>query len=106
MLVAMLSLAGIPFTAGFLGKLFVFGVALYAQQYWLVAIGALTVGCGFYFYLRVVREMYWRPSPENAPEIPVSIAARISMLVLGLLIFVAGVFPQAVFALIPQIPQP
>lgn len=102
MLVAMLSLAGIPFTAGFLGKLFIFGVAISTQQYWLVAIGAITVGCGFYFYLRVVREMYWRPSPDNVPEIPVSLAGRVSMVLLGVLIFVVGVCPQAVFALYPQ----
>jgi NADH-quinone oxidoreductase subunit N len=106
MLVAMLSLAGIPFTAGFLGKLFVFGVAVASQQYWLVAIGALTVGCGFYFYLRVVREMYWRPSPENAPEIPVSMIGRISMFVLALLVFVVGVWPQAVFTLVPKLLLP
>jgi len=102
MLVAMLSLAGIPFTAGFLGKLFVFGVALQASHYWLVALGALTVGCGFYFYLRVVREMYWRPAPDNLPEIPVSMAGRVSMVVLGVLIFVVGICPQSVFALIEK----
>jgi NADH-quinone oxidoreductase subunit N len=100
MLIAMLSLAGIPFTAGFMGKLFVFGVALQAHQYWLVVLGALTVGCGFYFYLRVVREMYWRPSPDNAPEVTSSIASRISMVVLAVLIFVVGVYPGAVFALL------
>ncbi len=101
MLIAMLSLAGIPFTAGFLGKLFIFGVALQAQHYWLVVLGALTVGCGFYFYLRVVREMYWRPSPDNAPIVTSSVASRVSMTVLALLIFVVGVYPSAVFALLP-----
>ncbi|MGH8048464.1 MAG: NADH-quinone oxidoreductase subunit N, partial [Chthoniobacterales bacterium] len=106
MLIAMLSLAGIPFTAGFLGKLFIFTVALDAHQYWLVAIGALTVGCGFYFYLRVVREMYWRPAPENAPDVPVSMIGRVSMVVLGVLVFVVGICPQAVFALLPQPPLP
>lgn len=102
MLVAMLSLAGIPFTAGFLGKLFVFGVALQAHHYWLVVLGALTVGCGFYFYLRVVREMYWRPSPDNAPAVTSSIASRVSMAALALLIFVVGIYPSAVFVLLPQ----
>ncbi len=100
MLVSMLSLAGIPFTAGFLGKLFVFGVALEAGHYWLVVLGALTVGCGFYFYLRVVREMYWRPSPDNAPDINVSVAGIVSMTVLAALVFVVGICPQSVFALL------
>jgi NADH-quinone oxidoreductase subunit N len=100
MLLAMVSLAGIPFTAGFLGKLFIFGAALQAGHYWLVAFGALTVGCGFYYYLRVVREMYWAPAPEQEPgKITVSVASRITMAALGLLIVVAGVCPQVVFAL-------
>ncbi len=100
MLIAMLSLAGIPFTAGFLGKLFVFGVAIEAGHYWLVTLGALTVGCGFYFYLRVVREMYWRPSPDNAPLVTVSVIGGLSMAVLAVLIFVVGICPQSVFALL------
>lgn len=99
MLVAMLSLAGIPFTAGFLGKLFIFNVALQAGHYWLVVLGAITVGCGFYFYLLVVRAMYWQPAPENAPEIPVSLAGRISLGVLAVLIFALGIYPQPLLRL-------
>jgi NADH-quinone oxidoreductase subunit N len=96
MLVAMLSLAGIPFTAGFLGKLFIFAVAIQAGHWWLVGLGVVTVACGFYYYLLVVRAMYWQPSPENAPEISVSLAGRISMAALAALIFVVGIYPQAV----------
>jgi NADH-quinone oxidoreductase subunit N len=96
MLVAMLSLAGIPFTAGFLGKLFIFSVAIQAGHWWLVGLGVITVACGFYYYLLVVRAMYWQPAADNAPEIPVSLAGRISMAVLAALIFVFGVFPQLI----------
>jgi len=96
MLIAMLSLAGIPFTAGFLGKLFIFAVAIQAGHWWLVGLGVVTVACGFYYYLLVVRAMYWQPAPENAPEISVSIAGRISMAALAVLIFVVGIYPQSV----------
>jgi NADH-quinone oxidoreductase subunit N len=101
MLMAMLSLAGIPFTAGFLGKFFIFGVALEARHYWLVVLGTITVGCGFYYYLRIIRAMYWQPSPENVPAIvTISLPGRISMAALAVLIVVAGVCPQTVFTLL------
>lgn len=98
LLVAMLSLAGIPFTAGFLGKLFVFETALSAQSYVLIILGALTVACGFYFYLKVVAAMYWQAPAEGAPPVNVSLVGRICMGVLAVLIFVLGIFPQPILA--------
>src|SRR6266513_4458851 len=50
MLVAMASLAGLPFTAGFLGKFFIFVSAVAQKQTALVAVGVVTVACGFYYY--------------------------------------------------------
>ena len=61
----MMSLAGVPLTAGFLGKFLVFKVAFETQQFFLIALGILTVGCGFYFYLKVVKAMYWQPAAAN-----------------------------------------
>src|ERR1700737_1636923 len=72
LLVAMMSLAGIPLTAGFLGKFLVFKVAFETQQFFLIALGVVTVGCGFYFYLKVVKAMYWQPAPADWTPIPVS----------------------------------
>src|SRR5439155_502369 len=54
MLIGMVSLAGVPFTAGFLGKFFIFYAAILQRQIALVVIGVITVGCGFYYYLKVV----------------------------------------------------
>ena len=58
----MLSLAGLPFTIGFLGKFFIFEAALASGQYVLVVLGAITVACGFYYYLKVVMALYWQPA--------------------------------------------
>lgn len=94
MLLSMISLAGVPFTAGFLGKFLIFEAALADGHYALVVIGAITVACGFYYYLKVVRAMYWQPVPENAGPVPVSLLSKVVLGVLALLIFVLGIFPQ------------
>ena len=71
MLIGMVSLAGVPFTAGFLGKFYIFYAAVAQHQIALVVVGVITVGCGFYYYLKVVRAMYWQ-SDSNTDTIPVS----------------------------------
>ncbi|MDQ3115484.1 MAG: NADH-quinone oxidoreductase subunit N [Verrucomicrobiota bacterium] len=96
MLIGMISLAGVPFTVGFLGKFFIFDAAIRQQQTLLVAIGLITVGCGFYYYLKVVRAMYWlEPAPDAAP-IQVSPLSRVAMTVLIAAIFVLGVYPMPI----------
>lgn len=105
MLIAMLSLAGLPFTAGFLGKFFIFAVALAQRQYALTAIGVLSVGCGFYYYLKVVRAMYFTPelgpTPTLAP-IPVSALTRVTIGALVLAILALGVYPQPALRLLGE----
>jgi len=96
MLIAMASLAGIPFTAGFLGKLFVFDAAIRQHQTLLVVIGVITVGCGFYYYLKVVRAIYWLEPPAEAGPIPFSALSRLTMTLLIAAIFLLGVYPQPV----------
>ncbi len=96
MLVGMLSLAGIPFTAGFLGKFFIFDAAIRQEQTLLVVIGVITVGCGFYYYLKVVRAMFWLEPPNDAAAIRISALSRGAIILLVAGIFVLGVYPQPV----------
>src|SRR5205809_2199363 len=77
MLIGMVSLAGVPFTAGFLGKYFIFYAAIAQRQVALVVVGVITVGCGFYYYLKVVRAMYWQPA--NLAKIPVNGLSRLAI---------------------------
>jgi NADH-quinone oxidoreductase subunit N len=95
MLIAMASLAGLPFTAGFFGKFFIFVGAVAHQQTALVTVGIVTVACGFYYYLKVIRAMYWQPSANNAP-IPTSILSRAVMIVLIAATILFGVYPQPI----------
>lgn len=95
---AMASLAGIPLTAGFIGKFLIFEAALADGHVWLVAIGVLTVACGFYYYFRVIRAMYWLPAPEQAPIINCTLTSKIAMSVLAVLVFALGIVPQIVLS--------
>jgi NADH-quinone oxidoreductase subunit N len=95
MLIAMASLAGVPFTAGFLGKFFVFDAALRHHQTTLVIAGVITVACGFYYYLKVVRAMYWETSVVSAP-VPLSGLSRVTMALMIAGILVLGVYPQPI----------
>jgi NADH-quinone oxidoreductase subunit N len=64
----LLSLAGVPLTSGFVGKLLVFGAAVEAGYVWLVVIGVLASAIAAFFYLRVLVVMYMQESDTPAPE--------------------------------------
>jgi NADH-quinone oxidoreductase subunit N len=95
MLIAMASLAGVPFTAGFLGKFYIFDAALRHHETTLVVVGVITVACGFYYYLKVVRAMYWDGSAIDVPT-PVSRLSRVTMTAMIVAIVVLGVYPQPI----------
>jgi len=95
MLVAMASLAGLPFTAGFFGKFLIFLSAVAQKQTALVVVGIVTVACGFYYYLKVVRAMYWQPAATDSP-IAIAPLSRAVMIVLIVATFLFGVYPQPI----------
>ena len=95
MLIGMISLAGVPFTAGFLGKFFIFYAAIAQHQTMLVVVGVITVGCGFYYYLKVVRAMYWQ-STAKIDKIPVNGLSRLAISALIVATIWLGVYPQPI----------
>jgi len=92
----MVSLAGVPFTAGFLGKFYIFYAALLQRQITLVVVGVITVGCDFYYYLKVVRAMYWQ-SAEKSDKIPVNGLSRFAISALIISTIWLGIYPQPIF---------
>jgi len=92
----LLSLLGLPLTAGFMGKVMVFRVALKQQYYWLVIVGVLNSAISVYYYLRLIVVMFFRERTTEwrAPVIPMSVAAVIIITVLG--VFYLGIFPGRV----------
>jgi NADH-quinone oxidoreductase subunit N len=95
MLIAMASLAGLPFTAGFLGKFYIFNAAIAHHQTTLIVIGVITVACGFYYYFKVVRAMYWE-APRGDLAVPVSGVSRIAIAAMMAAIVVFGIYPQPI----------
>jgi NADH-quinone oxidoreductase subunit N len=95
MLIAMASLAGLPFTAGFLGKFYIFNAAIAHHQTTLIVIGVITVACGFYYYFKVVRAMYWE-APRGDLAVPVSGVSRVAIAAMMAAIVVFGIYPQPI----------
>ena len=92
-----ISLAGMPPTAGFFGKLYVFRATIDAELYSLAIIGLLNSIVGAYYYMKVLVFMYMR---EPIPGAPIAIPMRSSMVVSALIIAAAlvvaiGVLPGA-----------
>jgi NADH-quinone oxidoreductase subunit N len=89
----LLSLLGMPLTAGFIGKVMVFRAALDQHYYGLVVIGVLNSAVSAYYYLRLIIVMFFRERTTawNAPPIPASMGLALVLTILG--VFFLGLFP-------------
>ena len=100
MMVLMFSLAGIPPTAGFYAKLAVLSAAVAAGQLWLAVAAVVLSLIGAFYYLRIVKLMYFdemRDSPKGLA--PQSLAFRTLLSANGLALVVLGILPQPLMAL-------
>ncbi len=68
--VSMLSLAGIPLTAGFIGKFFMFSGALAQYNTWLVIVAVVNAIISIFYYFRVIIAMYFRTAERAEVEVP------------------------------------
>jgi NADH-quinone oxidoreductase subunit N len=93
MLIFLLSLAGIPPTAGFLGKYYIFLSLIETHHYTLAVIGTLYVAVAIYYYFRIVRSMFVRDLTEPAP-LSTSLGLRVALAVSGILTLGIGIYPE------------
>ncbi len=101
MLLSMASLAGIPLTVGFYGKLFVFKLVFEQGQWLLLAACAIGACAGFYYYLKIAASMFLgEPAGGEDKAIRVSPATGVAMVFLGIAILVLGVNPSLLVRLI------
>ena len=104
MTVFMLSLIGIPPTAGFFGKLYVFSEAIKEGHLTLAIIGLLNSAVGAYYYLRVISSLYMA-KPEGDVAVLQPMSYKFALVVSALLIVMLGMFPdQLVQAMLAAIP--
>ena len=94
---ALLSLAGIPPLAGFFGKFLVLLAAVQNGLSWLALLGLLGVAISLYYYLSVVRTLYFEEPREETP-IAVSCSAKIILILLITGILLAGLWQAPFFA--------
>jgi NADH-quinone oxidoreductase subunit N len=98
MLVFMLSLGGIPPTAGFMGKLWLFGAAIDAGYVWLAVIAVLNSAISLYYYIRIVVFMYVKPQGAGS-EVKTTPSLGIALAVAVIATIALGVYPRLLFEL-------
>jgi NADH-quinone oxidoreductase subunit N len=101
MVIFFMSLAGLPPTAGFVGKLLVFGAAVQAGYYYLAIIGVLNSVISVVYYFNVVRQMFFLPPPTeeplSLPRFPMA-----AVLVCVVLVMVIGLYAQPLLDLVSR----
>ena len=96
MLIFMLSLGGIPPTAGFMGKLWLFAAAIESGLVWLAVIFVVNSVISLYYYYRVVVFM-WLKDETSGPEMAINPALATALVIAAVGSLLFGVYPQVLF---------
>jgi len=97
MMIILLSMAGIPPTVGFLAKMLVLKALVDVQMTWVAVVGLIFAVIGAYYYLRIVKVMYFDEAADRTPlKLPRAVTVVFSANCLSLLYL--GVFPSALVA--------
>ena len=92
MLIFMFSLTGIPPTAGFIGKLYIFMSAINAGYTWLVVVAVIFSAISAYFYLRIIMYMYMR-EPKTTVTLTTSFSNGVALAVTAVAVLAIGIMP-------------
>jgi NADH-quinone oxidoreductase subunit N len=101
--VCLISMAGLPPTAGFMGKLVLFKAVLDARYYGLAAVGIATVILSIYFYMKVVGFMYMHPQAEAGVVPRADFAVGLAAALVLLLLLWLGIAPEPLLSLISHL---
>ncbi|SMC73726.1 NADH-quinone oxidoreductase subunit N [Pedobacter africanus] len=96
--VAMLSLAGIPLTAGFIGKYLMFVNVMKEYQVYLVVFAILNALVGFYYYFKVIVAMYFKDGHETELQTPAQY--QVALVLSVLITVILGIYPAVILNLI------
>src|SRR6476620_4304418 len=98
MTIFLLSLGGLPPTAGFIAKWYIFSAAVQEGHYWLAIIGVLTSVVSVFFYLRIVVMMYMTEG-SDAPRPHIAASALAGLAIAVVAVFYLGILPTRVLDL-------
>ena len=98
----LLSLLGLPITAGFLGKFYIFKAALDSGLIWLAVLMAVNSVIGAYYYLRVIVVMYMREPQQAVGAIRVPVPVATVLLLAAAATVYLGLFPNRVMGFVSQ----
>ncbi|MEJ2092622.1 MAG: NADH-quinone oxidoreductase subunit N [Syntrophobacterales bacterium] len=93
MAIFMFALAGIPPTAGFVGKFYIFSAAVKAGYIWLAIIGVMNSLVSVYYYLRITVLMYMRPAEAELGPIPFTYGLTFAVALTAVATLAIGIFP-------------
>jgi NADH-quinone oxidoreductase subunit N len=96
--ISMLSLAGIPLTAGFIGKFYMFTGALANYKFWLVIIAVVNAIISIFYYFRVIIAMYFRTADRAEVYVPPYYKFVLGLSALATILI--GIYPSIISALI------
>jgi NADH-quinone oxidoreductase subunit N len=94
MLIFLLSLAGIPPTAGFLGKYYIFLALIQTGHVGLAIVATLYVAVAIYYYFKIVRSMFIREEMEKTPALATSFGMRCALALTGIATLAIGIYPE------------
>lgn len=92
MTIFLVSLTGLPPTGGFIAKLYIFGAAISAGWIWLVAIAGITTVVSLFYYIRVVRNMYFYEPEAGAQRLHFNVGSKIILLLMLIPTLLLGVY--------------
>ncbi len=97
LLLAVFALAGVPPTAGFIGKWFLFRAAMGQGWWWLVGLGAINATVSIYYYLVVVKHAYLLPAEREETPVALSVVDKALCYGLSAALIVFGFWPGFIF---------
>jgi len=101
--VCLVSLAGLPPTAGFMGKFILFRAVLQANFVVLGLIGIVTVIVSIYFYFKIIVVLFMQPMERRSPTLDLDLPARVAGIVVLILILWLGLLPSSILSVITRI---
>jgi NADH-quinone oxidoreductase subunit N len=105
MLIFLLSLAGIPPTAGFIGKYFIFLSLVETGHYYLAVLAVAYSVVALYYYFRIVVAMFMRKATEAVP-LATGVGVKVALAVTLIMTLVIGIYPQPFIAMAVEAIRP